>query len=152
MALNSSGITAAIAALNVTGVTIKDIDAIPQSVINRDCPIFFPMPGDWLDGGRATSEDETTFGPAGSRLWHVYRTYKYVFLHSAVGIGRGNSDTYQDAQEKIEALTTAITALDVSGVDVTEIKNSALGVLQDAAGSKFTGCTFNISIRERINP
>jgi hypothetical protein len=150
MALNSAGITAAIAALNISGVTIKDVTAIPQQVTNRDCPILFPFPNDWISGGKAAA-DETTFGTPSTRLWHVHRTFTYLYLHSAVGAGRELSDYYSGAVTKLENITSAITTLDVSGVDVETIAHTGIGVLQDAAGNKFTGCQFDITLQERIN-
>ena len=151
MALNSAGISAGIAALSVSGVTIKDVTAIPENVFDRDCPIFFPMPGNWLDGGDAAGDEETTFGTPSTRLWHFHRTLRYVFLHSAVGTGRGNKDNYADAVSKLESITSTITTLDVSGVDVEKITHTPLGILNNPAGKKFLGCEVMITLQERIN-
>lgn len=151
MAINGAAITSAIAALSVSGVTIKDVSGIPQSVATRDCPLFFPMPGNWLNGGNAANEEETTFGTPTTRLWHVNRSLNYVFLHSAVGTGRGNLDNYSDAVTKIEALVSAIVQLDVAGVDVTSVSHTPIGVMNSPSQAKFTGCEFTIALRERIN-
>lgn len=151
MAIDAAAITSAIAALSVSGVTIKDVSAIPDSVVHRDCPIFFPAPGNWLNGGNAANEDSTTFGTPGTRLWHINRSMNYVFLHSAVGTGRGNADNYADAVTKIEALVTALVQLDVSGVDVTDVAHTPISVMNSPAQTKFTGCEFTITLRERIN-
>lgn len=153
MALNSAGITAAIAALSISGVTVKDITAIPESVLARDCPIFFPMPGNWLGGSQIVTDTQsrTTFGAAGSRFWLIDRTFNYVFLYAPIGSGRGSADIYNTATTKTELIITALTAIDVSGVDLKDVAHEPLGVLNDPAGMRFAGCLFRITFRERIN-
>ena len=39
MSLNAAGITAAIAALAVSGVTMLDVSSVPDQVTLRDCPV-----------------------------------------------------------------------------------------------------------------
>lgn len=151
MAINAAAITSAIAALSISGVTIKDVSGIPDSVVTRDCPLFFPMPGNWLNGGNASDEERSTFGTASTRYWQIERSLNYVFLHSQIGTGRGNADNYSDAVSKIEALVTAITQLDVEGVDVMGVTHTPIGVMNSPTQSRFTGCEFTIELRERIN-
>lgn len=153
MALNSAGITAAIAALSITGVTVKDVDAIPESVLPRDCPILFPQPGNWLGGTQIISDAEgrTTFGAAGARFWVAERTFNYVFLSAGLGTGRGNRDLYSAATTETELILTAITAIDVNGVDLKDASHEPIGVGKDAAGKNFVGCLFHFTFRERIN-
>lgn len=151
MALNGAAISSAISALDIDGVTIKDVSGIPQSVQTRDCPILFPMPGNWYGGGNAVNEDKSTFGTAGSRYWTTSHAMNYVYLHSEVGTGRGNADNYASAVEDIEDIVEAVTALDVSGVDVAEISHNPIGILTDPSGRRFTGCEVTITLRQRIN-
>lgn len=151
MALNSTGITSAIAALSISGLTIKDITTIPEKVANRDCPIFFPQPESWIEAGQGGQEENTTFGTPSTRYWQFIRTFNYVFLNNAVGTGRGNADNYASAVDKSESIAEAMTALNVSGVDVVTISHNAIGLIEDPAGNKFTGCLFSFTFRERIN-
>lgn len=151
MAINAAAITSAIAALSVSGVTIKDVAGIPESVVNRDCPIFFPSPANWLAGGNAANEESTTFGTPSTRFWHVNRGLNYIYLHNAVGAGRGNADNYASAVTNIEALVTALVALDVSGVDVVTVAHTPIKVMSSPSQTKFTGCEFTVTVRERIN-
>jgi len=151
VALNGSAISTAIAALSISGVTVKDISGIPESIYARDCPILFPMPGNWYGGGNVVQEENSTFGAAGTRYWNTNHTMNYVYLHSPVGTGRGNADNYAGAVSNIEDVVEAVTALNVSGVDVKEISHTPIGVLQDPAGNKFTGCEVTITLRQRIN-
>jgi hypothetical protein len=151
MALNSAAISAAIAATSISGVTVKDVTGIPQDVFDRDCPILFPQPGSWLDGGSATTNKENTFGTASTRMWIFHRSFKYVFLHSAIGAGRGNLDNYADAVTKLEAIVSALIALDISDADVEDVTHTPIGVMTGPSSNKFTGCEVTISIREKVN-
>jgi hypothetical protein len=156
MALNSAGITAAIASISISGLTIKDVTSIPEKVNNRDCPILFPQPeswldATWLDAQQGGEENSIRFGTPSCRYWQFKRTFNYVFLNNAVGVGRGNADNYASAVDKTESINEAMTAIDVSGVDVVSIGHNGIGVIQDPAGNKFTGCLFSITFRERIN-
>lgn len=152
MALNAAAISAAIASLTVSGVTIKDVDEIPQSVLDRDCPILFPIPGAWLDGGDAVSEDESTFGPAGSRYWETHTTLRYVYLRTQIGTGRSINEHYAGAVTDIEAIITAVTAVDVDTMDLESITHNPIGTVPDPTGKKFVGCNFSFRFRQRINP
>jgi len=149
MALNSAGIHTAIAALSVSGVTIKDLSGIPTQVTSRECPIFYPTR---KTGG--TSEPSTgaaTFGTPTTRMWLFNRTFEYIYLHAAVGEGRGITEHYTAMSAKEDALLTAIIALDVSGVDVKLVETTEYGIEVDPAGNQFYGCKVNITLREKVN-
>lgn len=151
MALNGAGITSAIAALSISGVTIKDVASIPQNVYDRDCPLLFPQPGSWMEGGQALSENNTTFGTPSTRYWTSSHKLNYVYLHSEIGSGRGVADVYTDAVANVEAILTALITLDVSGVDVESVSNGSIGNITAPSGKRFTGCEISVSVRQRIN-
>lgn len=151
--MNSQTIASGIAAMSVSGVTIKDITAIPQQVQPRECPIMFPHPSEWLQGGNGEPETgPTTFGPAASRSWIFNRGYKYVYLHASAGSGRGLSDHYSGMAGNADAIETAVAQLDISGVDVKNISIDSFGTLQDPAGNSFYGFILTVTMREWINP
>ena len=152
MSFSSTTIATAIAALSVTGVTVKDITAIPEQVEPRDCPILFPSPDGWMSGGNGEPEDgPTTFGTTTTRLWQFNRTYHYVYLHEVVGATRGLKDIYSALATKADAIITAITRLNVTDVDVKNVNISNFGVLSDPAGNSFFGFSLDITLRERLN-
>ena len=41
-------VATSIAALSVSGVTLKDTDEIPEEVFSRHCPVLFPDPDDFI--------------------------------------------------------------------------------------------------------
>ena len=153
MSLGSKAIATGIAALSVSGVTIKDITAIPQQVQARDCPIMFPHPQSWLQGGNGGGQAEgpETFGTPTTRYWEFSRTYQYVFLQATVGSERGIYVHYSNASANIDAIQTAILALNLSNVDVMNVNCSSFGVIEDPVAGKFYGCFIDIKLRERVN-
>ena len=152
MALAATTVSAAIASLSVTGMkSIRDVDAVPEEVDTRNCPIMFPDPNNWLAAGSGAPIDETTFGTAGTRYWVVHRSYNYVWLYKECGDGRKLSSHYSAASTMLDALVTALVALDVSGVDVESVTHGPLGVVTDAVGTQFWGSMISVACRERIN-
>ena len=153
MALNSTAIATAIAALSISGVMIKDISGIPDQVQVRDCPIMYPDPQGLVRGGNAEESQKgpATFGTPTTRYWIFNRVYTYTYLHAPVGSGRGLYEHYAAMLASQDSIITAITALDVDTVDVNKIEISRMGVVPDPAGSQFYGYSISVTLRERIN-
>lgn len=152
MSLSATTITAAIADLVISGVTVLDVSEIPSTVTVRDCPVLFPMPGNWLGSGSGTPDEETSFGTPSSRYWKSHRVFTYVFIYAPVGTGRAISEQYTSASAFMDSIPTAVVQLDVSGVDLENITHKPLGVIEDATGAKFIGTNFDFAFTERINP
>ncbi len=152
MALNSAAISAAIKALSISGMkTIRDVDGIPESVDGRSLPIMFPDPTSWMEAGQGAPEEETTFGTPTTRMWTVHRSFNYIWLYDVLGSGRGLKSYYVGGSTMLDAIVTALIALDVSAVDVEGVSHTRLGVISDAAESKqFVGAFITVKIRERI--
>jgi hypothetical protein len=152
MTLSSATIATAIAALSVSGVTIKDVDEIPESILPRACPIMFPSPDNWLGGANGEPADgPTTFGTASTRYWIINRAYRYVYLHEAVGATRGLKDVISAMATKADSIIEALFEMDITDVDVQNVTTGEFGVLEDPAGHGFFGFTVTITLRERIN-
>lgn len=154
MALNSTGIASAVAALSVTGVTIKDIDEIPDAVDIRNLPIMYPSPSEWMRGASAEpSTGSTTFGTPSARMWTFNRIFRYVYLHAPAGTGRGIAEHYSAMTAKVDAILEAFTLLDISDIDVMTIEIGTYGKIGDPAESQsFYGCLIDLQMRERVNP
>lgn len=148
MALNAIGIAAGIAALSITGVTVKDIDEIPDKVEGRDCPVLIPGPV-WITGGTGSNEsDPATFGPG---MWVMQRGFAYRYFHAPVGAGRGLKDHYPAMATNLDAIQTAITTLAIAGVDVVSIECSEFGLVGDPSENQFYGFDVAVALKERIN-
>lgn len=152
MALAATTVSTAIAALSVTGMkTIRDVTGIPDELESRSCPCMFPDPENWLEAGEGTIEDETTFGTPSTRYWVMHRTYQYVWVYAMAGDGRGLKSHYSGGSTMLDAIVTAITQLDVAGVDVQGVSHTRFGVISDPVGTKFYGSFITVRCRERIN-
>ena len=152
MSLSTATIAAGIAALTVSGVTIKDVDEIPETVNSRDCPILFPSPDGFVLGGNGEPETgSTTFGAPTTRLWTFNRTYRYVYLHEQAGATRGLKDVIGAMATKVDMIIEAVAEMDLTDVDVMRVNVGDLGVLEAPDGKAFFGCMFEITLRERMN-
>jgi len=150
MALAFATITNSIAAISVSGVTIKDIDEIPESVAVRDCPIMYPEPDGFISGLTYT-RDST--GPGSTALATVNYNMTYAYLHTSVGSGRGLFDVYDAMLTKVGLIIDAIIISDgITGVvDLTIQDVSQFGAVPDPSGNMFIGTRLVFQIVEFIN-
>ncbi len=151
MALALSTITAAIAALSVSGVTIKDTSAIPKSVEPRDCPILYPRPDGFVSAFNVVRD---SFGADSQARKTVTYTLTYRFLYAALGTDRAAVfDAYDDFAAKAFAILDVILANStISGlVDLTPIDTPAWGPVSDPSGKMFHGTDISLAVTEFVN-
>jgi len=86
MTLLLATVTNSIAALSVTGLTIKDIDEIPARVYGRNCPILYPEPLDFMTNFTA---EKMTFRRGLTVKWMMNYDLTYTMLYAPIGSGRG---------------------------------------------------------------
>lgn len=152
MTLAATTVSAAIANLSITGMkSIRDVTDIPDEVDSRACPVMFPDPNAWLDASEGAPEEETTFGTPSTRYWVVHRGYNYIWAYREAGEGRGLKSHYSAGSTMLDAIMTAIVALDVANVDVQGVSHTRFGVITDPSGKSFYGAFITVRVRERIN-
>jgi hypothetical protein len=151
MTLSSSTIATGIAALSISGVTVKNVTAIPEFVNNDSLPILFPNPEGWILGGNSIP-GPLTMGPVSSRYWEFDRTFDYVFLYAPAGGNLGMLDKIAGMAGKLDLIMTALTTLDLADVDVMSVNCTAFGALGDPNKTQFYGCHVQITLREVLNP
>jgi len=147
MTLAITTITNSIAALSVSGLTIKDIDEIPQGLSDRDCPILTPDPDNFITGfkAKADSLDKTR--------WTVTYTLNYILLYAAVGSGRTTvmekfSGMVSKAFAFIDAVAAALTL--TGSVDWEPGVVDKFDIVTIGENS-FHSCHVSIEITEFIN-
>jgi hypothetical protein len=148
MALAALTVATSIAGLSVSGVYLKDVDAIPERVEVRDCPIIYPKP----DGFLSDLEVEiNSFGSAQAKKTVRYNL-NYVFLQSPVGAGRGLFDVYESCVTNALAFVDALLANDaLSGsVDIQPAGITSFGPVADPSGNMFHGCVFSLAVMEFV--
>jgi len=147
MTLSVVTIADSISKLSVTGVTIKDINEIPDSVNDGDCPMVIPKP----DGFLSDFELERMAMASGTaNVWNVEYTLTYRFLHSEIGLGLGILDAYPGMVDKVcDFIDRMLISDTITGaVDLTVEDISTFGPVADPSGKMFHGCDIAFRILE----
>lgn len=149
MTLNIATIVSSIAALDISGVKIRDTDHIPPQVTDRDCPILFPEPAGFVTDFTVTRD--TMGAPSVAKKTATYVLH-YTFLFMPVGAGR-ELERYGDMVDTAFAILDAVIleedltgALEFDPQDALEF-----GPVPDPAGNLFLGCRFAFLVTEFIN-
>ncbi len=141
-----STVADSISNLSISGVTIKDINQIPDSA-SMLCPLLIPQPNGFVSEITPTFE---TFGSNGTPKINMMYTLNYVFLHSEVGSGISAFDGYSDLMAKLELIFEAILSNDVvtGAVDFKLQSVSNVGVITDPAGLDYWGVLLSFRVLE----
>jgi hypothetical protein len=147
MALAVTTVATSIAALSVSGVTMKDLDAIPEAVLNRDCPIFYPKPENFMTNLRV---EILSFGTGSSAKKNVTYQLNYMYLHSELGAGRSLLDVYPDVVAKAALIIDAFLGDDAltGTIDIKPQTALTFGPVQDVAGNWFHGSNMTFDVLE----
>jgi len=149
MSIPIDTITAAIAALTVSGVTIRDTSACTDAVMVRDCPVLAPRPNNFV---MLNPVERDTFGASSVARKTVTFTLSYRFFHSVIGQGRGVYEVFPLYLDKIFAIMDALIACDLGGtVDMNLSGVPNLGVVTDGADNQFWGSDVEIICTVFIN-
>ena len=138
-------VTNSIAGLTITGVTIKDIDNIPDSA-RMLTPLIVPQPNSFVTDLQVSFE---TFGSNGGAKINTIYTLNYAFLFCEVG-GISAFNAFSGLMEKLSALLDAINSNDAitGAVDVKINSIGNIGVITDPAGVEFWGLQFSLKVLE----
>lgn len=141
-----STVADSISKLSITGVTIKDIDQIPDSA-SMLCPLLIPRPNNFVTDISVTFE---TFGSNGGAKINTAYTLNYVFLFCEVGSGLGAFSAFAGLMTKLSAILVAINSNDAitGAVDMKIGSIGNIGVITDPAGNEFWGLEFSLRLLE----
>lgn len=146
MALSAVTLAAAIAALDVTGLTIRDLSEIPQAITARECPQVYPAPEKFLALEEA---QQLTFGP--SALWQFTYALTYRYVHGPVGNERTLSKTFPGHVAGyigfIQAIARNAQLLGLNA-HVAPVGTPEWGVLGDPSGQQFQAADLVIRVVE----
>jgi len=147
MTLSISTVTNSIAALSVSGITIKDIDEIPSKVDASDCPILYPEPLNFLSNVSVTP---AAFGTGGSGPFDVDYDITYAFLYAKVGSGGELLDHYKGMVDKVCLIIDKIIISDAitGAVELSFNGTVDFAAIQDPAGYLFHGCHLTFHVKE----
>ena len=146
IALHPLTVSASIAALSISGVTIKDVDEIPDSAAML-CPLIVPRPNDFITNIQAVRQ---SFGGGGTARIDFTYTLNYAFLFCEAGSGQGAFAPYDGLLEKlVTILETMLTNDDISGAVDMQVDNiGEIGVISDPSNKNFWGVHFSLRCLE----
>lgn len=141
-----STITNSIAALTISGVTIKDIDEIPDSA-RMLCPVLIPQPNDFVTNFVPSVQ---TLGSNGGAKLNFEYDLNYVYLHAEAGSGIGALSIYSGLITKLSAILVAIASNDaITGlVDLQTSSIGNIGIIEDPSGKQFWGVMLSFRVLE----
>ena len=141
-------VTEAIAALSITGVTVKDIDEIPAIATVRDV-FLFPKPDGFVSGLSVTRQSQgyTSIGAK----FDIDYTLTYTLATGEFGASRGATiDFYAAMVDHIVNVINAITDIsNIAGAVEIEVSGvEAFGSVLDPAGNPHPGTNITFAVKE----
>lgn len=148
MALQMAAVANSIAALSVSGVTLKDVDEIPEDVTGLG-PIIMPSPAFVTN----FTVDPQSFGGGSTAMMDVFYNFNYRLLVFPTGSGRGYLGVYDVLVDKLALFLDAVLAIDTftGGVGISVDGISNFGVIPDPADNNYFGVEITLRIQEFVN-
>lgn len=149
MPLAIATITDSIAALTISGVTVKDKDELREGWTAYDCPLLVPLPNGFVS---AVNIQPVSFGSGSGRQLNVTYSLTYRYFHAP--IGRGDiTQTWSEMVDKVFSIFDAIAANDkLNGlIDLQLASVSEFGVVVDGANNQYHGCDITLRVLEFVN-
>ena len=142
--LHIADVAAAIAALDIDGVTVYDLSAMPQAVDERALPALGPSVdraflSDWT-GRRITTQGNV----------EMTYTLNYTLYQAKIGKGRGLFEQYPVMVATAQAIADRFNSLSrVDGCKRLELAAyPAFGKVMDASGQEFHGAIISLRVTE----
>lgn len=138
-------VTNSIAALTVSGVTLKDADEITASRLAQ-AAVLSPRPEDFITDFSVTPDEIS------KQKFTIRYTLNYVYFHCQIG-SQLDFPVYAAMLTKIAAILVAmINNNTISGALDTEApKISNFGSVVDPAGNAYFGCVISLDIMQFLN-
>jgi len=138
-------VATAIASLTIPGITIYDLDAMPQTISERQVPLFGPSAN---DPSFLTDWQARRITLQGN--WHNSYTLNYTLYHAPVGADRGLFKQYPAMVENARKIVEALQAIPrVDGCKAVELVGlPQFGPVFDAYGQQFHGASFALRVTE----
>ena len=145
--LSINTVTNSIAALSITGVTIRDVDEMPESVNARECPILYPEPDRFV---RNMTVEPAAFGSGTGILVDAEYDLVYTFLYKKVGAGRGLYSLYPSMLTLTQLIVNKIIVSDIitGCTELTFAGFENFGHLIDPSSQWFLGTQIILHVKE----
>ena len=149
MALALATVTNSIAALSVTGLTIKDLDEIPAKADPRQATLL-ALPAFVT----AFEMVRDSFGGGSEAKMSASYTLNYRLLYAPAGQGRaGTLENYDNMVALVTAFLDAAMAIDelTGAVDIVPAGITNMGLVNDPADNQWIGCDIALRVLEFVN-
>mgnify|MGYP000848987976 FL=1 len=149
MSLQITTITDSIAAISISGVTVKSMSQLKDGWDAYDCPLLCPLPNEFVS---APSVVPVNMGSGTSRKIDFSYTLNYRYFHAPVGTG-DITDTWAALVTKAFVIFDAILANDaISGlIDLNLSSISNFGTVNDGANNVYHGFDISFRVLEFVN-
>ena len=147
IALNLVTVAESIADLDIAGVTVRDIDQIPEAALTL-LPVLYPLPNGFITDMTFTRQTQ-----GNSAAMDLSYTLHYRYLHAIVGSGGGLLTVYSGMIENIVKILEAIFGNSnlTGAVDVELNGVSDIGVMFDPAGqTQYHGVDITLRVLEFV--
>lgn len=143
---NFASVATTISQLTISGVTVKDISAIPVSG-NMITPVLFPNPH--FISGMKTELQSLMGNPPGPVDFEY--SLNYVYLHCPAGSAVSQLDVIQGLMTNYVAIVAAITNGTYNGkAEVSFGQAQDPGIIEDPAGNQFWGVLFSVKVKDIV--
>jgi hypothetical protein len=147
--LQISTVAASIAALAITGITVKDIDEVPAKVGARGA-MLIPLPDFVTD----IDLERNSFGPGTIAKQTLTYTLNYRLCYAPVGTYRNNVLGWvDDVISAVELVLEKIIENDTLGgcKDIRPLAVTNMGIVNDPSDAQYYGCDFAFRVIEFVN-
>jgi hypothetical protein len=151
MAFELAKVTAHIAVLSITGVTVKDWGGVVDQADLRLCPLLQP---DVTRQVEFQAIERNSFGDGAVAKQTLLYTVPYVLLYAPVGSERGLQKILPGMVEVMAAIVTALIENDTPSDAAVDLQLAAFTLGQtvsDPAGTAYHGVTLDVVVREFVN-
>ncbi len=142
--VNFLAIADAISKLSISGVTIRDVDKLPSSVMPMTAALM-PRPNGFVSDFNPVVD---SFGSGGSQRLTLNYTLNYNYYHCPIG-STLDFGAYAEMMANIEKILVALINNDVLSGAIDQAPTvSDVGPIQDSVGNDYHGCTFALRIMQ----
>lgn len=148
MALALTTLTDSIASLSVSGLTIYDIDQIPEAA-ERDVPCMYPEGIDFITN---MTTELAAFGLGTASKWNVEYDLHYTLLYTPIGSGRGVEKFAGMMTLAFQVIDAILDIATISGAVRLTFAGISVGpVVSDPAGNQYWGARLTFHALEFVD-
>lgn len=149
MAFDLVTVADALSNVSMSGIVVKDLDAVKAAIDSRQCPVFQLYPQEGFALGEVIPD---SFGSTAAKK-HLTYTFTYGLFYEPISTGRDLNDIFPGMVAAASTVITAITNNDAltGSIDIRVSGGGLAGTLLDAADNAYHGVKIVMTVLEYIN-